>query len=114
MKFAIKREQSQACLSYVERLRVGEQSSGMREQARCVTSRIKEMQNLHHVEVKECRASCGHRELTEDASRVCQLSKMIMESGFRCSRWTMSDGLQNAGKSGGVVRLKGTQEIVLR
>lgn len=72
------------------------------------------MKNKYHIEVKECCASCKHKDLPEDGSRVCLLSQMIMESGFRCSKWGMSEGLQNAGKSGGVVRLKGTQEIVLR
>jgi hypothetical protein len=37
-----------------------------------------------------------------------------VEQKFKCKQWQMSDGLKNAGKSGGVVRLIGTTEIVIR
>ena len=72
------------------------------------------MRNKYHIDVKECCASCQHKDYTEVGDRICLLSQMFMESGFRCSRWGMSEGLQNAGKSGGVVRLKGTLEILIK
>jgi hypothetical protein len=36
-----------------------------------------------------------------------------VEQKFKCKQWQMSDGLKNAGKGGGVVRLIGTTEIVI-
>jgi hypothetical protein len=36
-----------------------------------------------------------------------------VEQKFKCKQWQMSDGLKNAGKSGGVVRLMETKEIVI-
>jgi hypothetical protein len=34
---------------------------------------------------------------------------------FVCCHWQMSDGLKNAGlQNGGVVRLRGTQEIIIK
>jgi hypothetical protein len=36
-----------------------------------------------------------------------------VEQKFKCKMWQMSDGLKNAGKGGGVVRLRETKEIVI-
>jgi hypothetical protein len=40
--------------------------------------------------------------------------ELKVEQMFECQQWQMSDGLKNAGMGGGVVRLKGTTEIVIR
>jgi hypothetical protein len=40
--------------------------------------------------------------------------KLKVEQMFECQQWQMSDGLKNAGMGGGVVRLKGTTEIILK
>jgi hypothetical protein len=37
-----------------------------------------------------------------------------VEQRFKCKQWLMSDGLKNAGKGGGVVRLKGTTEVIIK
>ena len=38
-----------------------------------------------------------------------------VEQRFKCKQWEMSDGLKNAGlQTGGVVRLKGTTEIIIQ
>jgi hypothetical protein len=37
-----------------------------------------------------------------------------VEQRFKCKQWLMSDGLKNAGKGGGVVRLKGTAEVIIK
>jgi hypothetical protein len=38
-----------------------------------------------------------------------------VEQRFKCKQWEMSDGLKNAGKqTGGVVRLKGTTEVIIK
>ena len=53
--------------------------------------------NAYHIKVNKICASCKHKECTSDGTRVCQ------------------DGLKNAGlQNGGVFRLKGTQEIIIK
>jgi hypothetical protein len=37
-----------------------------------------------------------------------------VEQRFKCKQWLMSEGLKNAGKGGGVVRLKVTAEIIIK
>ena len=38
-----------------------------------------------------------------------------VEQKFKCKQWEMSDGLKNAGlQTGGVVRLKGTTEVIIK
>ena len=70
--------------------------------------------NAYGVKVKRCCASCQHKEITNEGARVCALMKLKVEQMFECQQWQMSDGLKNAGMGGGVVRLKGTTEIVIR
>ena len=71
--------------------------------------------NAYHIKVKVCCASCQHKEVLKDGSRICNQMKLIVEAASVCQQWQMSDGLKNAGLlSGGVVRLKGTAEIIIR
>lgn len=71
------------------------------------------MKNQYHIEVKECCASCGHKDLTEDGTRICLPMQLIVMPNDKCRQWQMSKGLQNAGKSGGVVRQEGTTETII-
>ena len=65
--------------------------------------------NAYHIKVKKICASCQHKEVLRDGTRVCQRMGLKVEQQYLCSQWEMSDGLKNAGLlSGGVVRLKGT------
>ena len=70
--------------------------------------------NRYGVRVKRCCASCQHRCILKDGSRLCANAMVIVEQKFECSRWRMGDGLKNAGMGGGVVRLKGTTEILIK
>ena len=76
--------------------------------------RITSVRNAHGVKVKRCCASCQHKCVEADGTRVCALKMMVVEQKFKCKQWQMSDGMKNAGKGGGVVRLKGTTEIVIQ
>ena len=75
--------------------------------------RITSVRNAHGVKVKRCCASCQHKCIETDGTRVCAQMMIKVEQKFKCKQWQMSDGLKNAGKSGGVVRLKETKEIVI-
>ena len=75
--------------------------------------RITSVRNAHGVKVKRCCASCQHKCIESDGTRICALMMLKVQQKFKCKKWQMSDGMKNAGKGGGVVRLKGTQEIII-
>ena len=75
--------------------------------------RITSVRNAHGVKVKRCCASCQHKCIESDGTRVCALMMLKVQQKFKCKKWQMSDGLKNAGKGGGVVRLIGTTEIII-
>ena len=75
--------------------------------------RITSVRNAHGVKVKRCCASCQHKCVEADGTRVCALKMMVVEQKFKCKQLQMSDGMKNAGKGGGVVRLIGTQEVII-
>ena len=70
--------------------------------------------NGYHVKVKRICASCRHREILDDGTRICTMMQLKVKQKFACPKWEMSDGLENAGlQTGGVVRLKGTQKTII-
>ena len=76
--------------------------------------RITSVRNAHGVKVKRCCASCQHKCIETDGTRVCAQMMIKVEQKFKCKQWQMSDGMKNAGKEGGVVRLKGTTEVIIK
>ena len=65
--------------------------------------------NMYRVRIKKWCASCKHKEVLNDGTRVCKKMQLKVPKDLVCQKWQMSDGLKNAGLlSGGVVRLKGT------
>ena len=75
--------------------------------------RITSVRNAHGCKIKKCCASCQHKCIKNDGTRFCALKMMVVEQKFKCKKWQMSDGMNNAGKGGGVVRDKETKEIVI-
>ena len=76
--------------------------------------RITSVRNAHGVKVKRCCASCEHKCIDKGGARVCAQMMIKVEQKFKCKQWLMSDGMMNAGKGGGVVRLKGTTEVIIK
>ena len=73
------------------------------------------VENDNHVKVKRICASCQHREILDDGTRICATMQLKVKQKFVCPKWEMSDGLENAGlQTGGVVCLKGTQEKIIQ
>ena len=72
------------------------------------------MKNQYQIEIKECCASCKHKVCLSNGTRVCQKMGLKVDRKYKCRKWEMSDGLKNAGKSGGVVKDKETKEVVIR
>ena len=72
------------------------------------------MKNQYHIEIKEGCASCQHREVLDDGTRLCKKVGLIVEQKFKCRQWQMSDGLKKAGhQTGAVVRHLETKEIII-
>ena len=69
--------------------------------------------NAYQIKVNKMCGSCRHKDCQNDGSRVCQKMGLKVETDYLCNHWEMNDGLKNAGIGGGVVRLKGTAEIVI-
>lgn len=69
------------------------------------------MKNRYCIEVKACCASCRHKDVENDGTRICTKMQLKVAQHFVCPKWQMSDGLSNAGMSGGVI--KKLTEIVI-
>ena len=71
--------------------------------------------NAYHIRVKKICASCQHKDVENNGTRVCTKMQLKVPQDMVCQQWQMSDGLKKAGlQTGGVVRLKGTQEIIIK
>ena len=70
--------------------------------------------NMYRVRIKKWCASCKYKEVLNDGTRVCTKMQLKVPQDLVCRKWQMSDGLKKAGLlSGGVVRLKGTQIVII-
>ena len=61
-----------------------------------------------------CCASCGLKEVDNDGNRICTGMQLKVSQKFVCPKWRMSYALQQAGRSGGVVKLLGNKEIIIK
>ena len=88
----------------------------MVEQIRFQTMKHQEVcVNAYGITVKKMCASCAMKEVLNDGNRICQKMQLKVRQQFVCSHWQMSDGLKNAGlQNHGVVRLRGTQKIMIQ
>ena len=74
---------------------------------------MEKVRNVHGILVKKGCMSCQYREII-DGVRFCKLTHLKVTACYMCKSWEMSEGLQNAGlERGGVVRLRGTLEVVI-
>ena len=63
------------------------------------------MKNQHGIEVRECCASCRHKDLTKlAASRFCLMHHKKVKPRGWCEQWKMSEQLDAAGSAGGKVK----------
>lgn len=73
------------------------------------------MRNSHGVEIRECCASCKHKDLTRlISSRFClQHHKKVKPRGY-CKEWAMSEQMEAAGSGRGKVKKKAYLKYVLQ
>lgn len=69
--------------------------------------------NAQFIEVKKCCASCEHRDILQDGTRVCKLMQIIRGQKDMCRQWEMSEGLKYAGRGFGRVRSKEYLDFVI-
>ena len=72
------------------------------------------MRNQYGIEVKECCASCRHKDLTRlMSSRFCLQHQKKVKPRECCEQWEMSEQMQAAGLSGGKVKKKAYLKYVI-
>ena len=72
------------------------------------------MRNEHGIEIRECCATCKHKDLTRLLSaRFCSLHQKKVKPREGCKQWEMSEQMQAAGLSGGKVKQKAYLKYVL-
>ena len=72
------------------------------------------MKNQHGIEVRECCASCRHKDLTRLLlARYCTQHQKKVKPRECCEQWEMSEQMQAAGLSGGKVKKKAYLKYVL-
>lgn len=76
--------------------------------------KIESVLNVRHMKVKRICASCQHKCIENDGTRICALMMLKVEQRFVCPQWQMCDGLQNAGKGGGAARHIDTKENIIK
>lgn len=65
------------------------------------------MKNSHGIEVRECCASCRHKDLTRLInSRYCTEHHKGVKPKHCCERWALSEQLEAAGSGRGKVKRK--------
>ena len=59
---------------------------------------------MKKTKIKECCASCQHKKVENDGSRVCQLMQIVVKQQMKCPKWDMAEGLANMSRSQGVIK----------
>ena len=73
------------------------------------------MRNQHGIEVRECCASCRHKDLTKLATaRFCQLHHKSVKARGWCEQWKMSEQLEAAGSAGGKIKKQAYLKYLLQ
>ena len=57
------------------------------------------------IKVRKMCASCLYKTVDNEGVRICEEMQLKVEQQFVCKKWVMSDGLKNAGRSGGKLKV---------
>ena len=61
--------------------------------------------NRYGITIVKCCASCRHKQ-ADNRGRICMNGEGQVPTDYLCGEWQMAEGLDNAGKGGGVVKRK--------
>ena len=64
----------------------------------------KSMLNQHGIVIKKCCASCQHKGIENDGTRICQLMQLKVQQKFKCPKWQPAESFAQAGSSKGKVK----------
>ena len=64
----------------------------------------KTMRNMYGIEIKISCASCQHKCIGLDGTRLCALMDLIVTAKFKCHKWEVLEGLKKAGRGEGRVK----------
>ena len=67
--------------------------------------RIMSQRNRHGIKVRKMCASCLYKTVDNEGVRICEEMQLKVKQQFVCKKWVMSDGLKNAGRSGGKLKV---------
>ena len=67
-------------------------------------TRMSYARNCQGIKVKKCCASCQHKCVNKDGSRLCTLTMRRVSTNSRCLSWEMMEKLHNAGLGNGYVK----------
>lgn len=72
------------------------------------------MRNQYGIEIKECCASCRHKDLTRlISSRFCLQHQKSVKPRGHCKEWAMSEQMEAAGSGRGKVKKKAYLRYVM-
>lgn len=71
------------------------------------------VRNVYGCAIKRCCASCKHKWIDYDGTRLCQSMGLKVQHKFKCSHWTMAEGLTKAGSAQGAVRDIFTKRVII-
>ena len=74
---------------------------------------IEIVRNVYGCAIKRCCASCEHKWIDYDGTRLCKSMNLKVQHKFKCSKWQMSAGLTKAGSAQGTVRDIFTKKLIM-
>ena len=60
--------------------------------------------NGHGIKVCKICASCQHKGIENDGTRICQLMQLKVQQKFKCPKWQPAESFAQAGSSKGKVK----------
>ena len=67
----------------------------MRKVATLLTLRsTKNQRKMKQTEIRRCCASCRHKQINEEGTRVCAVMGHSVKKGFKCRQWQLSEELK--------------------
>ena len=67
-------------------------------------TRITSVRNEHGIKVRKMCASCQHKSIDNDGTRICQLMQLKVQQKFKCQKWQPAESFSQAGSSKGKVK----------
>ena len=67
-------------------------------------TRITSVRNEHGIKVRKTCASCQSKTVDNEGTRICGLMQLKVQQKFKCQKWQIAEGYEQAGSSRGMVK----------